>query len=232
MHCLPALNGATGSLGNLPECLTARSALTAGGSPLPTTTHAFVLLAAVASERAFGYTGACSRSPIPRSPRFAICATAPGPIAGRGLELARLLPRRLYRGDDDRAWLHRRADGRAGARRLATGTAERVVVGRREHEAVRVRITAQGTTTCCPPTTREIRMSLWIVFCGLLIVTLPRNMGRPVLSTGVGAPFPTARRDQGDLALNRPQIPPSCRARAVPRTGIVYNSNAHSIRIP
>ena len=38
---------------------------------------------------------------------------------------------------------------------------------------------------------------------------------RPVLSTGApfpterrGAPLPTAQRDQGDLALNRPQINP------------------------
>ena len=52
-------------------------------SPRSITTHAFVLLAAAADERAFGYTWACSRSPIPRSPRIAICATAPGPIAGR-----------------------------------------------------------------------------------------------------------------------------------------------------
>src|SRR5262245_12209788 len=67
---------------------------------------------------------------------------------------------------------------------------------------------AETSTTCCPPTTRGIGMSLWIVLCGLLIVTLSRNMGRPVLSTGVGAPFPTARRDQGDPALNRPHINP------------------------
>src|SRR5262249_18518377 len=65
-----------------------------------------------------------------------------------------------------------------------------------------------SSTTCCPPTTRGIGMSLWIVLCGLLIVTLPRNMGRPVLSTGVGAPFPTAWRDQGDPAFDQPQINP------------------------
>jgi hypothetical protein len=43
------------------------------------------LLAAAADERAFCYTRACSRSPIPRSPRFAICATAPD--RRRALEL-------------------------------------------------------------------------------------------------------------------------------------------------
>src|SRR5262249_55991927 len=45
LHCLPALSGATGALGNFPQCLTARSALTAGRSPPSTTTHALVLLA-------------------------------------------------------------------------------------------------------------------------------------------------------------------------------------------
>src|SRR5262249_55438050 len=30
LHCLPALNGATGALGNFPQCLTTRPALTAG----------------------------------------------------------------------------------------------------------------------------------------------------------------------------------------------------------
>src|SRR5262249_42991943 len=81
LPCLPVLNGATGSLGNFPECLTARSSL--GDSPPAHhhTPHAFVLLAAAASERAFGYTRTCSRSPIPHSPRFTICATAPGPTA-------------------------------------------------------------------------------------------------------------------------------------------------------
>jgi hypothetical protein len=34
----------------------------------------------------------CSRSPIPRSPRFAICATAPGPTAWRALELLAASP--------------------------------------------------------------------------------------------------------------------------------------------
>src|SRR5262249_1149533 len=34
-----------------------------------------------------------------------------------------------------------------------------------------------SSTTCCPPTTRGIGMSLWIVLGGLLIMTLPRNMG-------------------------------------------------------
>ena len=76
-------------------------------------------------------------------------------------------------------------------------------------------------------------MSLWIVLCGLLIVTLSRNMGRPVLSTGVGAPFPTARRDQGDPAFNRPPInPPRVGPGRCPGPGLFYNSNAHSIRIP
>src|SRR5262249_16614813 len=64
LHCLPALNGATCALGNFPQCLTARSR-SHRRSPLSTTTHAFVLLAAAASERAFGYTQACSRSPTP-----------------------------------------------------------------------------------------------------------------------------------------------------------------------
>jgi len=45
------------------------------------------LLAAAADERVCGYTGACSRTPIPLSPRFAICATAPGPDRRRALEL-------------------------------------------------------------------------------------------------------------------------------------------------
>src|SRR5262249_5289255 len=72
-----------------------------------------------------------------------------------------------------------------------------------------------SSTTCCPPTTRGIGMSLWIVLCGLLVVTLPRNMGAPCVVYWVGAPFPTARRgapfptarrDQGDPAFNRPQI--------------------------
>jgi hypothetical protein len=40
-------------------------------------TRAFVLLAAAATERAFGYTRACSRSPIPPSPRIAIGAHGP-----------------------------------------------------------------------------------------------------------------------------------------------------------
>jgi hypothetical protein len=44
LHCLPALNGATGSLGNFPQCLIARAALTAWLSPPSTTTRAFVLL--------------------------------------------------------------------------------------------------------------------------------------------------------------------------------------------
>src|SRR5215471_19972335 len=38
LHCLPALNGATGSLGYFPECLTARSALSPWHAPtLPPT---------------------------------------------------------------------------------------------------------------------------------------------------------------------------------------------------
>jgi len=37
LHCLPALNGATCALGNFPQCLTARSALTARA--LPTLHH-------------------------------------------------------------------------------------------------------------------------------------------------------------------------------------------------
>ena len=51
-------------------------------------------------------------------------------------------------------------------------------------------------------------MSLWIVLCGLLIVTLPRNMGAPCVVYWGRSAFPYARRDQGDPAFNRPQINP------------------------
>ena len=69
----------------------------------------------------FGYTRAWSRSPIPRSPRIAICATAPSPTAGRVLELARRVSRRLHRGADD---LFSRYESREDQmRRFVEGTA-------------------------------------------------------------------------------------------------------------
>ena len=51
-------------------------------------------------------------------------------------------------------------------------------------------------------------MSLWIVLCGLLVVTLPHNMGAPCVVYWGRSAFPYARRDQGDPAFNRPQINP------------------------
>src|SRR5262249_47558190 len=60
-------------------------------SPLSANTHAFVLLAGRRHPNARGYTRACSRSPIPHSPRFAICATTPRPDRRRALELLELL---------------------------------------------------------------------------------------------------------------------------------------------
>src|SRR5262249_58238740 len=58
-NCTPALSGATGALGNSPQCLPARSALTAGRSPPSTTTHALVLLAG--RRLALSRNGWCER---------------------------------------------------------------------------------------------------------------------------------------------------------------------------
>src|SRR5262245_50601171 len=58
LHCLPALNGATGSLGNFPECLTARSSFGAALA-LTTATHAF---ASCLRPPHMCDTRACSRS--------------------------------------------------------------------------------------------------------------------------------------------------------------------------
>jgi len=59
----------------------------------------------------------------------------PGPIAGRGLELARFLSRRLHRSD------HARARQCAG---FAIVTPERMVAGGRAFEVVRMKITEAG----------------------------------------------------------------------------------------
>src|SRR5213080_4106431 len=56
---------------------------------------------------------------------------------------ARLLPRRLHRGDPPGARLHDRADGRDDPRR-ARHCQDRMVVGGRSIEIARVRITAAG----------------------------------------------------------------------------------------
>jgi len=68
LHCLPGLNGATCAWGNFPQCLTARSALTDDALHSPPQHTRSSCLRPAAFERAFGYTRACSRSPIPRSP--------------------------------------------------------------------------------------------------------------------------------------------------------------------
>jgi hypothetical protein len=69
-----------------------------------------------AFECAFGYTRACTRPPIPHSPRFAICATGPGPAVGARSNCSRRGARGPHRGRDARARFQHGADGRALSR--------------------------------------------------------------------------------------------------------------------
>jgi hypothetical protein len=106
--------------------------------------EAFVLLAAAASDRAFGYTRACSRSPLPRSPPIAIGATARprSPAAGSNLLAS------CHDGCTEALMM---AHGftveqmvelvRAG---LAMATVEHMVAGGKAIEVARVRITEAG----------------------------------------------------------------------------------------
>src|SRR5262249_15325607 len=109
LHCLPALNGATCALGNFPQCLTARSRSHRRRSPLSTTTHAVVLLAAAASGRAFGYTRACSRSPTPLLLASASVTTRVrrAVVAANGSRTSAICPR----GQTDKRFLPKRSFG-------------------------------------------------------------------------------------------------------------------------
>ena len=88
-------------------------------------------LRAAAFKRAFGYTRACSRSPIPRSPRIAIGAAAPQPDRRRALELLAGAPEGC-------------TDGLMFANGLATTHAERMVAGGKSVEVAPIKITEVG----------------------------------------------------------------------------------------